>query len=417
MTIAEKFASVSTSLNDIRKGKTFPSWPQHGPEEEAALLRVLHSKKWGHGGTEVGAFEKAFAEYQQARYCVAMFNGSVTLRNALLACGLKAGDEVLVPPYTFLATASSVIEANCVPVFVDIDPETYCLDPAQIEKNIGPKTKAIIPVHLGGHSADMHSIIEIAQRHDLYVIEDCAHAHGAEFQGQKLGTLGHIGSFSFQASKNLCSGEGGAIVSNDRELAERCWSIHNCGRIKSGGWYQHEFIGGNYRMTEFQAALLSEQLKKLEPQVERRQANSDYLGAKLTEIPGIRPLLRKPYATRHGNHFFVFRFDPAVFGFPRQHFLDLLCQAGIPASAGYSTLVYEQSFIQGRNFGSFDAGGNRHDYSKVHCPVSEIASHEQGCWISQAALLGTETDMNDIVQAIELVYQNRQVLAERAKQC
>lgn len=398
----------------IREGKTFTAWPRYGENEEAALLRALKSGVWGIGGSETEKFEKTFAEYQHCKYCVTMVNGSVTLRNALLACGIEAGSEVIVPPYTFLATATSVLEANCVPVFADIDPDTYCIDPKKIKELITPNTKAIIPVHLGGHAAAMDEIMKIARKHGLYVIEDCAHAHGAEYKGKRVGSLGDIGSFSFQSSKNLCCGEGGAIVSNNQELAEKCWSIHNCGRVRNGAWYHHENLGSNYRLSQFQAAVLNEQIKKLDPETEKRQQNAAYLDKMLSEIPGIRPLGRKKEITRHAYHLYLFRYDMNVFdGVPRKTFLEALSAEGIPASAGYSTLIYKQPFMLKKQFGTFDSWKHTKpdlDYSQTVCPVAEKASESEGCWLGQSILLGTKGDMDDIVNAVAKVYENRKLL-------
>ncbi len=392
--------------------KPFPQWPQFGKNEEDALLRVLHSGIWGIGGSETANFEKTFAAYQQCRHCVSMANGSVTLRNALLACGLEAGSEVIVPPYTFLATATAVIEANCVPVFADIDPDTYCISPEQIEARITPRTKAVIPVHLGGQAADMDKIMEIAQEYKLYVIEDCAHAHGAEYKGKRVGSIGDIGSFSFQSSKNLCSGEGGAIVTNNDALADRCWSIHNCGRVRTGAWYQHENLGGNYRLSQFQAAILNEQLKKLDKEIGKREENAARLDEKLSRIPGIRPLLRKKESTRMAYHIYIFRYDAKVFGVPRQVFLGALKAEGIPVSEGYSTLIYEQPFMRKKNFGSFSGNGQSPDYSRVKCPVAEKAAHEEGCWLPHPVLLGTGADMDEIADTVSMIYENRKELTQ-----
>lgn len=400
----------------IRNGKRFPPWPQYDEAERTALSRVLESGKWGVAGAETEAFEKAFAQYQHCRHCVTMVNGSLTLRNALLAGNPETGSEVIVPPYTFLATATSVLEANCTPVFVDIDPDTYCLDPRQLEAAITPRTRAIIPVHLGGQPAAMDDIMRIARQHHLRVIEDCAHAHGAEYNGRRVGSLGDIGSFSFQSSKNLCCGEGGAVVTNDDELAEKCWSIHNCGRVRDGAWYQHENLGSNYRLSQFQAAILNEQLKKLDAKLEIRQRNAAYLNEKLAQIPGIRPLPRKRETTRHGYHFYVFRYDAKVFAdVPRNHFLQALAAEGIPASAGYTTLIYKYPFMQKKQFWTFTGWRQARpdlDYARTACPVAETAAEVEACWLSQVVLLGAREDMDDIVNAVAKLYEHRHELHE-----
>jgi len=418
MAVKTKSALALFGGKQIREGKSFPAWPQYGKNEANGLLRVLNSGVWGYGGTETEKFEKAFAEYQHCKYCVTMTNGSNTLRNALLACGIEAGAEVIVPPYTFLATATSVIEANCVPVFADIDPDTYCIDPKQIEAAITPRTKAIIPVHLGGQAADMDKIMKIAKKYKLYVIEDCAHAHGAEYKGKRVGSIGDIGSFSFQSSKNLCSGEGGAIVSNNKELADKCWSIQNCGRVKDGAWYQHENLGSNYRLSQFQAVILNEQLKKLDKETEKREQNGTYLDKKLSQIPGIRPLARKKESTRLAYHLYLFRYDAKVFGIPRKTFLAALTAEGIPACEGYSTLIYQQPFMVKKQFASFTEWKHTNkslDYTKTKCPVAEKAASEEGCWMHQSVLLGTRKDMDDIVAAIAKVYENRKELTNFKK--
>lgn len=398
----------------IREGKNFPRWPQHGKNEREALLKVLESGIWGIGGTETQKFEKAFAEYQQCKYCVTMVNGSLTLRNALLAHGLPEGSEVIVPPYTFLATATSVIEANCIPVFVDIDPDTYCIDPQKIERSISQNTKAIIPVHLGGQPAAMDEIMKIAREHGLFVLEDSAHAHGAEYKGKRVGSLGDIGSFSFQSSKNLCCGEGGAIVSNNQELSEKCWSIQNCGRIRNGAWYQHEQLGSNYRLSQFQAAILNAQLLKLDVEMRQRQENAEYLDGKLSQIPGIRPLLRKKESTRHAYHLYLFRYDAKAFdGISRKIFAEALGAEGIPLAQGYTTLIYQQPFMQKRHFCTFNEWKHVKpdlDYNKTVCPVAEKAADSEGCWFPQTLLLGTKDDMDDIVNAVEKIYENRKAL-------
>ncbi|MFA6715963.1 MAG: DegT/DnrJ/EryC1/StrS family aminotransferase [Victivallales bacterium] len=402
-----------------KKLKDFPKWPQYGQRESKALLRVLNSGVWGIGGKETEKFEKTFAEYQHCKYCVTMTNGSVTLRNALLACNIEAGSEVIVPPYTFLATATSVIEANCIPVFVDIDPDTYCIDHRKIEKAVTPRTKAIIPVHLGGHAAAMDEIMEIAGKYNLYVIEDCAHAHGAEYKGKKVGSIGDIGSFSFQSSKNLCCGEGGAIVSNNKELTEKCWSIHNCGRIRDGAWYQHENLGSNYRLSQFQAAILNEQIKKIDRQIDKRQKNAAYLDKKLSQIPGIRPLIRKKEATRHTYHLYLFRYDTEIFsGITRNIFIESLRSKGIPVCEGYNTLIYKQPFIQEKRFATFSEWKHTNpnlNYSNTFCPVAEKSAEIEGCWLPQNILLGDKKNMDDIADAISRAYENKKRLLSKIR--
>ncbi|HSW44573.1 MAG TPA: DegT/DnrJ/EryC1/StrS family aminotransferase [Phycisphaerae bacterium] len=397
----------------------FPAWPIFGEEEEAALLRALRSGKWGRqDGKEVATFERRFAEYHNVPYAVAVVNGTVSLRIALLAAGIKAGDEVIVPPYTFLATASCVVEANATPVFVDLEPDTYNIDPEAIERAITPRTRAIIPVHLAGLPADMDAIMEIARRNNLVVIEDAAHAHGAEYKGRRAGSLGHMASFSFQSSKNLCSGEGGIILTNDEEFHARCRSVHNCGRIPGGAWYEHHVICGNYRPSEFQGALLNAQLDRFDEQARHREEMGLYLRRRLAKVPGIRPQNRDRYPVRHGYHLFVFRYDASVFGVPRSVFIKALAAEGIPAAEGYVIPLHRQRLFLDKAFGPYTACFDTRpelDFSKITLPVCERASGGEGAWLYQSLLLGSKSDMDDIANAFEKIHEHRAELASVAQ--
>ncbi|OPZ26521.1 MAG: L-glutamine:2-deoxy-scyllo-inosose aminotransferase [Lentisphaerae bacterium ADurb.BinA184] len=386
------------------RSRPFPAWPISDSTDEQALLRVLHSGRWGRlNGEEVGRFERAFAAYQEARHGIAVTNGTASLRLAVLAAGLRAGDEVIVPPYTFIATASAVIEANGTPIFVDIEPETYNLDPDLIEAAITPRTRAIVPVHFAGLAADMDRILAIARRHGLAVIEDCAHAHGSTYKGRKVGALGDLGSFSFQSSKNLTSGEGGIILTNDDRLAADCFSLHHVGRPAGGAWYEHHNPGGNYRMTEFQAALLGSQLVRLEAQTVTRDANGPRLDHGLAAVPGLRPLARGCHGeTRHAYHLYIVRYDPDAFGgAPLAAFCAAMNAEGVPCGPGYSIPLYRQELFTRMNFGAFNGYCNARpdlDYRTVSCPACEQACRE-ACWIAQSVLLGSAADMDDIVAA------------------
>ena len=392
----------------------FATWPVYGTAEEQALLRVLHSGKWGKlEGTEVATFEKRFAEYHQAKHGIAVVNGTVSLRIALMAAGIEAGDEVIIPPYTFLATASTVIEANATPVFVDIDRETFNIDAKLIEKAITPRTRAIVCVHVGGMACDMDAIMGVAKRHNLIVIEDAAHAHGSEFRGRKVGAIGHIGSFSFQSSKNMSSGEGGILTSNDDALAARCRSIHNCGRVPGGKWYEHHVISGNYRLNEFAGAILNCQLDRLREQTDLRDANGRYLDERLAGVPGITPQRRDAFATKCAHHLYLFRFDERAFGCPRQKFLEALAAEGIPAAPGYVIPLYRQPMFVNKAFGPYNAcvtNGPDIDYAKLRLPVAEDISGVSGAWFYQSVLLGSKRDMDDVVAAVTKVYENREAL-------
>ncbi len=388
--------------------RPFPAWPVFGKTEEKRLLDVLRSGNWGRlDGREVARFEKRFAAKHGCKHGIAVVNGTVSLRIALLAAGIRAQDEVIVPPYTFFSTASAVIEANAVPVFADIDLTTFNLDPDAIEAAITPRTRAIIPVHFAGQPADMDSIMKIARKRKLIVIEDAAHAHGAICRRRPAGSLGDVASFSFQSSKNLTAGEGGIITTNNDRLAASCRSIHNCGRIPSGIWYEHHVISGNYRLGEFQGAVLNAQLERLEAQTRTRDRNGRYLASRLADLPGLYPQKRPSDCTRHSYHLFMMRFDPKEFGTPRMTLLKAVQAEGIPCSPGYGFSLHRQPMFRNKAFGPYlaDAVG-RLDYSKASCPNSDLIC-EQCIWLDQSLFLGTTADMNDIANAFEKVHENR----------
>ena len=308
-----------------------------------------------------------------------------------------------------------MVEANAVPVFADIDLETFNLDPQAVAAAISPRTKAIIPVHMGGQPASMDALMEIARKHNLTVIEDAAHAHGASSNHRPAGSIGHFGSFSFQSSKNLTCGEGGVITTSDDQLAEACRSIHNCGRIPGGVWYEHHVISANYRLGEFQGAVLNAQLERLEAQTATRDRNGQYLAARLGAMPGIIPQKRPADCTRHSYHLFLFRIDPDLFGAPRQAVLKALEAEGIPVSGGYALPLYRQPLFLNKAFGPYlPSARNTLDYGSVSCPNCERICSSQGAWLEQSILLGTQADMDDIVRAFEKVHSNRTALGKAA---
>ena len=390
--------------------RPFPAWPVFGKEEGEALLRTLHSGKWGRlDGEEVTQFERRFADYHQAKHAVAVVNGTVSLRVALMAAGIQAGDEVIVPPYTFLATATAVAEANATPVFADIELESFNFDLRCVEAAITPRTKAIIPVHVGGLPVDMDGMMELAARHDLTVIEDAAHAHGASYRGRRVGAIGHMGSFSFQSTKNLTSGEGGIIVTNDDDLAQRCRSIHNCGRQPGGAWYEHHLMSANYRLGEFQGAILNAQFDRFDEQAETREHNGRYLAEQLAQIPGVLLQARGAACTRHGYHLFLFRLDSERLGVEREAFIEALIAEGVPACAGYVMPLYRQPLFTNLEFGPYTGYRSARpelDYRRTCCPNCETICARQGGWMEQRLLLGSRQDMDDIATAFRKVYDN-----------
>jgi len=397
--------------------RPFPSWPIFGKPEEQRLLRTLRSGKWGRlNGSEVAEFERRFAAMHGCKHGIAVVNGTVSLRIGLMGAGIRAEDEVIVPPYTFFSTASAVIEANAVPVFADIDLDTFNLDPKAVEKAITRRTRAIIPVHFAGQPADMRAIMAIAKKHKLFVMEDAAHAHGANYRNKPAGSLGHLASFSFQSSKNLTSGEGGIITANDDGLAASCRSIQNCGRIPTGIWYEHHVISGNYRLGEFQGAVLNAQLDRLEQQTKTRDRNGQYLAAKLSQLPGLYPQQRPQDCSRHSYHLFMLRIVASEFGAPRAAVLKALQAEGIPCSAGYGWSLHQQPMFRNKAFGPYLPNASKSlDYRKVNCPNCDLLCREQCLWLEQSMFLGTRTDMDDIGSAFEKVYQNRGALIANSK--
>ncbi|MGB2625251.1 MAG: DegT/DnrJ/EryC1/StrS family aminotransferase, partial [Candidatus Acidiferrum sp.] len=279
----------------------FTAWPMSTNADAEALQDVLTSTKWGgqpFPGKYADSFAKKFAETHTAKYAQCVNTGTVAIQAALKAIDIRPGDEVIAPAYTWEGTVGPVLLLNAIPVFVDIDPDTYCLDAKLIEKAITPKTKAILPVHLGMRFADMDEILRIAAKHKLKVIEDCAHAHGGMWNGKGAGSMGDLGAFSFQSSKLITSGEGGIVITNNLEYMERVQSYINAGRASLTDQFHHRIVGFNYRLGEFQAAVLGPQLERLPEQAATREKNMKHFESRLKGIPAIGLLKPEPRITR-----------------------------------------------------------------------------------------------------------------------
>jgi len=381
------------------RSQAFPAWPIYGAREEQLLLEVLHSGKWGsQAGNKVETFEKEFSSLQQARYGVCMVTGTAALEVGLRALGVGLGDHVITTPYTFVATINAILMTGAVPVFVDIDANTLTIDTAQIESAITPRTKAILPVHMAGYPANMDAICDIANRRGLMVLEDACQAWGSEWRGRRVGALGNLGAFSFQLSKNITAGEGGILVTNDEILADFCWSYRNVGRRQGGQWYEHVRMGANYRLTEWQGAILLAQLERFPQHMRQRAQNAAYLTERLAAIEGIRPVRRDPRVTAHSNHLFIFRYDATAFGgMSRERFLAALAAEGVPCGSGYQPVNHSPAVKDGL-----------HNLAKVltdvprpgDCPVAERICAYEAVWLTQNMLLGTTADMDSIVEAI-----------------
>ncbi len=387
--------------------KPFHKWPVFDEREVQALKEVVESGQWWGRvkGSKVEQFEEAFARYQHARHCIACTNGTIALYLALRAVGVKPGEEVIVPPYTFIASASSVLDVGAVPVFADIDPTTMTLDPQAVEAAITPRTSAIMAVHIAGRPCDMDALTEIARKHGLALIEDAAQAHGASWKGRRVGAIGDAGGFSFQASKNITAGEGGAVTTDSDEIAEKVWSLHNCGRSRVGEWYAHYIIGGNHRMTEWQAAILLVQLQRADELHKKRQQNANYLNSLLRELEIVEPLKEDERVTEHAYHLFIFRYFPERMGnVPKSRFIEALMAEGIPASPGYKPLYREPAFSKASL--DWHPYARHYDYSKVKCPVTERVCDHEAIWLKQEIFLGEPEDMEDIARAIRKVRDN-----------
>jgi dTDP-4-amino-4,6-dideoxygalactose transaminase len=381
-------AQLAIHGGEATRTKGWPRWPQWGEAEARRIHDVLESGDWGGFNPLVRELEAMWATRHGAKHCVSATNGTLTLEAALRVVGVGPGDEVIVPPYTFIATANAVRLVGATPVFVDIEADTYNLDLDRVEEAIGPQTKAIIPVHFAGLAVDMDRLLPLARQHGLAVIEDAAHAHGSTWRGTPLGSLGHIGSFSLQQSKNLTAGEGGLLITNDDALALKLWSYANQGRDPQGLWYEHGSLGSNLRMTGWQAAVLLAQMERFEEQLAKRQTNARYLTSILEEIDGPAPMRWDVRCDNHAHHLYMMRYDPAKFnGMGRDGFVAALKAEGVPCSTGYYRPLYAQPPLAPPN-------------SRVlPCPVAERACQE-AVWLTQPMLLAEPEDMEDIGRAI-----------------
>jgi dTDP-4-amino-4,6-dideoxygalactose transaminase len=400
------------------RAKAWPAWPQWDKSAEEPVLSILRSGNWYRGqGNTVTQFEKAYAELLGAKRCVCTVNGTNALLTALHALDVGVGDEVIVSPYTFIATYNVVIGSCALPVFADTDPETFQINPDKIEERITDRTVAILPVHILGLPANMDKIMAIAKKHNLVVIEDACQAWMAEWRGKKLGTIGNLGCFSFQNSKHLPIGEGGAVLGNDEELMDRVMSFHNCGRpygsVKRTSGYP--IIGTNRRMTEYQAAVGLSQIKRLEKDTALRNENAQYLTSRIKDIPGIIPYKLYEGVTRAAYHLYPFRYKKEHFNnAPRNKFLAALSAEGIPCSGGYGPQYRDGLIEDALNSKNFKRSFPKERLDKYRQELNYPDNDqlcEEAVWISQNMLLGSKSDTGDIADAIQKIYENRDKLA------
>jgi dTDP-4-amino-4,6-dideoxygalactose transaminase len=383
--------------------KPFHPWPVHDEREVTALVEVVESGNWGgfpSPNVQAAQFAGAFAAYQTAAYGICTSSGTTALEVALKAAGLRVGDEVIMPALTFVATAAAALYMGAVPVFADVDPDTWCLDPQAAARAVTPRTKAILPVHLGSRMTDMDAIMQFARRHGLRVIEDCAHMHGGRWRDRGAGSIGDLGCFSFQNSKLMTAGEGGIIVTSDEELARVCHAYVDCGRLRPGDKppTSQGIFGWNYRITEFQATVLRVQLERLPEQTRVREANKRYLTERLESIEGVATLKDDDRVTTKSGYGFYFKYFPeANGGVRRDKFFFALRGEGIPASGAFYEPVYRDRLFAWRDTNV------PVDYSAVSCPVAERAAYEEGVWLPHQLFLGPREDIDDVVRAIEKV--------------
>lgn len=385
-------------------------WPIYDGSEEQALVDVLRSGKWGRGsGQMVLRFESKYAALMGVNHCLATANGTSALLTSMAALEVGPGDEVILPPYTFVATLNAVLERHALPVFVDSDRKSFQIDAKKVEAAVTPRTRVIMPVHMAGAPADMDTLLAVGAKHKVPVLEDACQAVLGEWRGKKLGTLGALGCFSFQASKNLNSGEGGAVMTNDESLFYRCSHFHSNGRsphkVEPGFTYAGH--GLNLRLTEFQGGLLLAQLARLEAQSRTREQNADYLAGLFREIPGIAPSQQHEGCTRNAWHLFMFRYDQAKFGgLPRAQFLKALAAEGVPASSGYTPLNKEplvKNVVLSRGYRKIYSDAELKAWDeKNHCPENDKLCQE-AVWFTQTTLLGPRTDMDRIATAVRKI--------------
>ncbi len=394
-------------------------WPRWYSDAEEPMLSVLRSGDWYRGrGTKGTEFERLYAELIGSKRAVATASGTAALETALHVMGVDAGDEVIVSPYTFIATYNVVFNQKALPVFADTDQETFNINPHKIPEKINERTRAILPVHILGLPADMNRINAIAKKHDLVVIEDACQAWLAEYDGKKCGTLGDLGCFSFQNSKHIPSGEGGAIVGNDDKIMDHCYSYHNCGRAfgnSMSAFQGYPFRGGNKRMTEFQAVILMSQMQRARADADKRLENALYLDSTLKDIPGIIPYKLTEGATRSAYHLYPFRYKKEYFdGLPREKFLAALRAEGIPCDGGYGPQYHDglmEEALSSRGYKRLFSKQrlNRYREELYNLPDNDQLTRE-AVWFFQNMLLGEQKDMDDIVHAVQKVYENRKQL-------
>jgi len=400
----------------------FPKHPVIGDKEKKAVMEVLDSGNLSTfiashgenflGGERIRRFESDFAKMTGSEYAVSMNSATACLHAAVVACGVGPGEEVIVPPYTFTSTATSALMNNSVPVFADIDEENFCLNPEKIEEAISPLTRAIIPVHLFGNAAEMDEIMEIAKKHSLKVIEDCAQAPGGEYKGKPVGTIGDCGIFSFTESKTITTGEGGMLITDNKEIAEIAQLVRNHGEAVIAGMersYKSTIIGWCYRMTELNAALGIEQLKRLDEFNDTRIRLANYLDKGLGAIDGIVPCPPKDHV-KHVYYLVPYRYDESKTGIPRKRFVEAMNAEGVPTGAGYVNPLYRAPIYHENKPFIYEHYEGNASYEDGLCPVAEKMHEKELITFQVARPPATEEDMDDIIGAAKKIIENKDEL-------
>jgi dTDP-4-amino-4,6-dideoxygalactose transaminase len=411
-----------TPVRDTR-AHPWPRWPEGTEADVAAVGEVIRSGRWNRwNGEQVVAMETTLQQFTGAKRAVAVSSGTAALEVALKAAGVRPGDEVIVPAFTFVATATAALQVGAVPVFADVLLETQNLDPASFEAQITARTRAVIPVHLTGLPCDMEAILAVARRHGLLVIEDACQAVGGIWNGRHCGTLGDAGCYSFQASKTLPSGEGGALVTDDEVLADKAFGRMHIGRKPGGEFYTHYILGWNYRLTEMQAALLLSQFERFPELQRRRVANAAFLRDELARIPGIIPVRADDFVTEHGLYGYPARFVSEQFApgldVARDALLRALHAEGIPCRVFNEHPLYKNPlFLEAHEvmkddcpFACGHPAALAADYSQVSLPNTERLCSEEAIYFPQSLLLAERRDMQEIVEAFAKVHANAAAL-------
>jgi len=401
----------------VRSNKSFPSWPYSDENITDSVLKTTKSGIWCRIQSKTGTvptFEKKYAEMMGVNKCVAVGSGTQALHTAVEALGLGPGDEVITSPYTDPGTLSSILSARALPVLADVDRFSFQLDPDDVERRINQNTKALMPVHIMGQAANMERFLELAKKHNLFIIEDACQAHFAKYQGKLLGTIGDVGCFSHQSSKVLPCGEGGSIISHDENLMDRCFTVQNHGTSRLGST---ETIGPKYRMNEFEAAVLLGQIPTVMERHAIRNKNANYLTSKIKDIPGIHP--QKLYeGTGDGSYYlYAMNYDKKLYnGVHRSKFLKALAAEGISLSPYIKKGLHKELWVENIL--------NRRVYQKMYTPqrlqqfrdemvcpnVDTLCEEEMVMIWASGPLLGTQDDMDDIINALTKVYENRDQL-------